>query len=447
MKIGIFGGTFDPFTVAHKAIVKEVLKQKLVDKVLIAPSFVNYYRTGKEEWLTFPEKCRVIEECTDLKNERIYDGDNVPVQIYYGDWDLYNRYCQDEVGEEWRRGRRFYHTLCDIVAKYDPSNEYYVIIGSDQYAKFKTWFNYERILEMAKLIVVDGRDGEKAEVKDIPAQFIWIHPCYEKVNASELREKYMDWERLEPGKKFTYDVKECHIKDYIGEFKMLEKNIVKDFEKEMEGWVRKETVKTASEQQQEVEVAVDGAAASGQAVHGAELLCHTPIFDVKRRAEVKPGFRPVVVDAPNWVTIIVENERGLFLMEKQRRWGSDTDVVEFPCGTVEKGEEPFDAAVRELEEETGIKLDNPKRDMIRLGEVDPNPAFMTNMMYIYYVKVVADENFEQVGVKFDENEYIKTGWFYKDEAFYDSNICGATVPVIKLAAQYMYERRFGKLKG
>ncbi len=44
MKLAIFGGTFDPFTKAHEAIVNTVLDEKIADEVIIAPTVTNWYR-------------------------------------------------------------------------------------------------------------------------------------------------------------------------------------------------------------------------------------------------------------------------------------------------------------------------------------------------------------------------------------------------------------------
>ena len=59
-RIGLFGGSFDPFTIAHMAIVESVLEQDIVDSVTIIPTIVDYHREGKEKWLTESDKFLVM---------------------------------------------------------------------------------------------------------------------------------------------------------------------------------------------------------------------------------------------------------------------------------------------------------------------------------------------------------------------------------------------------
>ena len=67
------------------------------------------------------------------------------------------------------------------------------------------------------------------------------------------------------------------------------------------------------------------------------------------------------------------SENELILVE-QYRHGVDNITLEIPGGAVDKGEKSLDAAKRELLEETG----HTSSEWVSLGEVQANPAFMTN---------------------------------------------------------------------
>ena len=66
---------------------------------------------------------------------------------------------------------------------------------------------------------------------------------------------------------------------------------------------------------------------------------------------VNPEF--YVIEYPDWVNIIAITEDGMFVMEKQYRYGINGTYYEIPAGGMEPGETPEQAARRELEEETG----------------------------------------------------------------------------------------------
>ena len=61
-RYGIFGGSFDPFTIAHFEIVKQALKQNLVDEVIIAPSMVSWHRKVKTQLLLSADRVKLIDD-------------------------------------------------------------------------------------------------------------------------------------------------------------------------------------------------------------------------------------------------------------------------------------------------------------------------------------------------------------------------------------------------
>ncbi len=121
-----------------------------------------------------------------------------------------------------------------------------------------------------------------------------------------------------------------------------------------------------------------------------KLLLKTAVFDVTSSTNThKEGSREVqgdyiVLDAPDWVIVIPEIEDGAagrkeFFMVKQWRHGAKCLSVEFPGGVIDKGEEPEQAARRELLEETGCRAGK----LTKLGQVNPNPALFSNRTHIF----------------------------------------------------------------
>ena len=111
----------------------------------------------------------------------------------------------------------------------------------------------------------------------------------------------------------------------------------------------------------------------------------------------------IVLEAPDWVIVIPELEDKAagqkdFYMVKQWRHGSKCLSVEFPGGVIDKGEEPEEAARRELLEETGCTAGR----LTKLGEVNPNPALFSNHVHIF----LAQELECTQGQNLDNDEFV-----------------------------------------
>lgn len=81
----------------------------------------------------------------------------------------------------------------------------------------------------------------------------------------------------------------------------------------------------------------------------------------------------------SWAIIVPVTENGDFIVVRQFRAGTASDTLEFPGGSIDLNEEPLNAALRELKEETGAVAQSVKR----LSVIDPNPAFMMNKCNVF----------------------------------------------------------------
>jgi len=106
-----------------------------------------------------------------------------------------------------------------------------------------------------------------------------------------------------------------------------------------------------------------------------------------------------ILESTDWVNVIPITSLGEIVLVRQYRHGTRDVTLEIPGGIVEPQDSPEDAARRELIEETGFK----EREMVFLGSVNPNPAFLTNRCYTYVARnVVRVKTQEQ-----DEKEDIE----------------------------------------
>ena len=132
---------------------------------------------------------------------------------------------------------------------------------------------------------------------------------------------------------------------------------------------------------------------------------HTAIFDIdvsNRTASDGRSADFVIMNNSDWVSVVPffkgTDGQNYFVMEKQFRHGTCSETLEFPGGIIEKGENPEDAALRELKEETGIIA----HEIEKIGAICPNSAFMHNTQHVFLAQCL-----EYTGiVDFDENEYV-----------------------------------------
>lgn len=162
MKIGIYGGSFDPPHYGHRNIAEFIIRELNLDKLLIIPVGKGSY--GKET--ITPAKCRL--EMSKLAFEKI---DKVEVSSIEIDS---NELCYT------------IDTLNNIIKKYGKGNEYFEIIGEDSANYFDKWKEYKKILELSTVVVLKRKgyinvvESSKIKILDNP---------YFNISSTEIKNK------------------------------------------------------------------------------------------------------------------------------------------------------------------------------------------------------------------------------------------------------------------
>lgn len=145
----------------------------------------------------------------------------------------------------------------------------------------------------------------------------------------------------------------------------------------------------------------------------SEYLVRRPWLTARRDRLELPDGRIIpeyyVLEYPDWVNVIAITKDGQFVMERQYRHAARKISLELPCGVMEEGETPLEAAQRELLEETGFGGGQWKK----LMELSPNPSAMSNMTHCFLaigVEKIAEQHLdetEELSVLFMTKEEVK----------------------------------------
>lgn len=133
-KVGVYGGSFNPIHLGHIGIIKYVLAQKKLDKLIVVPVGNPSHREGLISSRVRMEMA--VAACRDIEGVEVSD-----IEIR-------------EMGTSYT-----YETLMKLKGIY-PEAEFYEIIGEDSADYLHEWKEYHKMIEEAKFIVLRRRGWE-----------------------------------------------------------------------------------------------------------------------------------------------------------------------------------------------------------------------------------------------------------------------------------------------
>lgn len=168
VRIGVFGGSFDPPHIAHFLCARVAAENLGLDRLLVVPAAVQPH---KPEGAIAPEalRCEMIRAM--IENDPLFELSTLELD---------------------RGGISFTVETLKILAVRYPSPQYelYLLIGADAINEFDAWRDPEEIFKIARVVVMErpGSD-ESADDSRWIRQLIHVNIPRLEISSSNIRER------------------------------------------------------------------------------------------------------------------------------------------------------------------------------------------------------------------------------------------------------------------
>ena len=123
-------------------------------------------------------------------------------------------------------------------------------------------------------------------------------------------------------------------------------------------------------------------------------------FSVRRDHLLTPSGATVkydIIEHIGSVSIVPVDEDGQIYFVRQYRHAAQMDLLELPAGTLEPGEPPEEAALREIREEIGMAAQNIQE----IGSFYLAPGYSTELMHVFLARGLTHDPLDP-----DADEYL-----------------------------------------
>ncbi len=172
MRIGIFGGTFNPVHNGHVKLAENFKKELQLDKLLVIPTAVPPHKEA-ESIASGEDRLKMCE----LAFENIGEVSDTEIS---------------------RGGRSYTVLTLEELKKIYKDDDFYFLVGSDMLLCFKKWYRWEDILSMCTLCATDRDNAETCRDADseLFEKIIFCDFPKTVVSSTEVRERLLKKEEV-----------------------------------------------------------------------------------------------------------------------------------------------------------------------------------------------------------------------------------------------------------
>ena len=164
MRVGLYGGTFDPIHNGHLHVIKELISRNIVDHLLVLPAGEPRLRENNPIATGAQRRAMCQLAVNSLAPEIKSRVEVNPIEVL-------------------REGPSYTIDTVEAVAQTYPEDSIVVIVGTDAYANIDQWHRAEELKQMVEFVVIARPDFPGAPNLDLDAI---------AVSATQIREKSSD---------------------------------------------------------------------------------------------------------------------------------------------------------------------------------------------------------------------------------------------------------------
>lgn len=172
MKIGIMGGSFNPIHIGHAIIANYIIQNTCLDKLWLMVSPENPFKIG-QKMASDMDRIRMTEMVAGRLEGVITSAFefSLPRPSYTID------------------------TLNALQSKF-PDDEFYLIIGADNWAAFDRWRNHQELIEKFHILVYPRRGYDVAIPQDVAHKVELIDAPLVEVSSTKIREQLGEYKNM-----------------------------------------------------------------------------------------------------------------------------------------------------------------------------------------------------------------------------------------------------------
>jgi nicotinate-nucleotide adenylyltransferase len=172
LRIGVFGGTFDPPHVGHLVTAINVGHELSLDRVILMVANVPWQKVGSRPITAAADRLAMVEAAVA----------DVP-WLVAGDHEIL------------AGGDSYTADTLDTLAAEFPDAELFVVLGDDAASGIRTWSRADEVIARAHLVVVD-RPGVPVSL-DPDIDWVRVEVPRLEVSSTDLRERWFDGRPLD----------------------------------------------------------------------------------------------------------------------------------------------------------------------------------------------------------------------------------------------------------